>query len=147
MKERSEESPEHPVVVACGQCHGPIDEKPSTPVDARKPCPACGSNTRLFKVHFESKVVVHSTLSMEGREAGGKRPFIEAKVGDDLFKETGEWNQIEQVVDRRSNRYRKRIVDPRTGKVLRNTDEPLTQHQGYGSAKKGKKPKKPSGGG
>ena len=43
---------------------------------------------------------------------------------------------LEQTVDRENNRYRKRVVDSQTGEILRDVDHPLTDHQGYGSAKK-----------
>ena len=43
---------------------------------------------------------------------------------------------LEQGVDRENNRYRKRVVDPQTGRVLRDVDEPLTDPRGFGSAKK-----------
>ena len=57
-------------------------------------------------------------------------------IADQSFNGPGEWNRVEQVVDRRNNRYKKRVVNPRTGKVLRDVDEPLTAHKGYGSPKK-----------
>ena len=43
---------------------------------------------------------------------------------------------LPQVVDRINNRYRKLVIDPQTGEKLRDVDEPLSDHQGYGSAKK-----------
>ena len=47
--------------------------------------------------------------------------------------------QKRRVIDNRSDRYIEHIVDPLTGKVLRDVDEPLSAHQGHGSAKTRKK--------
>jgi hypothetical protein len=40
-----------------------------------------------------------------------------------------------QIVDRLADRYFERVVDPDAGEVLRECDEPLSQHTGRGSAK------------
>ena len=124
------------VTVVCGECGTPIHEEPSIAVDRRQACPSCGSKTRLVKLHIQDQIEFHEMLRMEGHEARRKDPFLEVKVGDDLYRKTGEWNRVEQVVDRRNNRYRKCVVDAGTGKTIRHVDEPLTDHQGYGSAKK-----------
>lgn len=47
-----------------------------------------------------------------------------------------------QIFDRSQNRYMEFLVDLQTGEILRNVDEPLSEHRGRGSAKirKGKTP-------
>jgi len=121
--------------VVCSQCGTALQEEPGAPVADRQPCPSCGSKNRLVSLWLQGQIELHSMLRLKGLEAGRKRPFLKAKVGDDLFRKTGEWNRVEQVVDRRNNRYKKRVVNPRTGKLQRDVDEPLTAHKGYGSAK------------
>lgn len=44
----------------------------------------------------------------------------------------GTWADVTQVVDRVNRRYRKRVVKA-DGTVMRDVDEPLEDHQGYGS--------------
>lgn len=129
----------------CGQCGTPIHEKPGTSLDSRQPCLSCGSKTRLTKVQFEAKAQGRVTLGTKAREPGRKKPFHEAKVGDDFHRKTGKWNSLERTINRRNDRYRERIVDPSTGEVLRDVDEPLSHHVGHGSAKPAKKQFKSKG--
>jgi hypothetical protein len=72
---------------------------------------------------------------LTAKPAGGGKAFMTQKVGASFSYARRKWMDVEQVVDRRLNRYRKRVVDPETGEVLRDVDEPLTDHQRYGSAK------------
>lgn len=44
--------------------------------------------------------------------------------------------QRDLMIDRENDRYFERVVDPETGKVLRICEEPLSQHQGHGTANK-----------
>jgi hypothetical protein len=46
--------------------------------------------------------------------------------------------QLRRVVDRRNNRYFEEIEDPKTGEVVRRVDEPLSDHQGRGDARRAK---------
>ena len=56
------------------------------------------------------------------------------KLGASWSYARHKWMQVHQLVDRRGNRYVKKVEDPETGEVLRDVDEPLTDHQGYGSS-------------
>jgi len=60
---------------------------------------------------------------------------LEFFSGDDLWRKFNRWMHKFQSVDRRNNRYRKQVIDKETGAVIRDVDEPLTTHEGYGSAK------------
>jgi len=115
-----------------------LDEDPSTPVEARTPCPTCGSTARAFKIHLETKIELHSQLGIKARHGGEGKPFQEGKYGDDLHRKTGKWNKLERTIDRCNDRYTERIEDGETGAVIRDVDEPLSQHRGHGSAKKPK---------
>jgi len=72
---------------------------------------------------------------MKARSKEGGKPFLEGKYGDDQFRRTGAWNKIERTIDRRGNRYRELITDEE-GNVVRDVDEPLTDHVGRGDAKR-----------
>ena len=41
----------------------------------------------------------------------------------------------ERLIDRKNNRYREVVKDMKTGDVIHEVDEPLSQHTGHGSAK------------
>ena len=40
-----------------------------------------------------------------------------------------------RLIDRKSNRYKELVMDIEKGGVIREADEPLSQHTGHGSAK------------
>jgi hypothetical protein len=40
--------------------------------------------------------------------------------------------------NRRENRYTEVVKDPETGEIVHEVEEPLSEHRGHGSAKKGK---------
>ena len=61
---------------------------------------------------------------------------FESKDGDSLSIALGRFVELHQLVDHETNRYVKEVVDTATGDVLRNVDEPLTEHQNRGSAKR-----------
>ena len=57
-------------------------------------------------------------------------------TGDDLYHQSGQWNKLDRTIDRLNDRYTELITDPVTGKVIRSCDEPSSQHQGHGTAKR-----------
>ncbi len=80
----------------------------------------------------------------KGREGKRKVATVEFKSGDSLHRDSGRWMKLEQTVDREANRYRKVVIDPDTGRVLRSVDKPLDEHRGHGSAKRKGRPGVPS---
>ena len=74
-------------------------------------------------------------MKIKARYGNGGRPYLESKAGDDLFRDTGEWLSLQRVIDRENDLYKERISNPQTGEVIRYREEPLSQHQGHGSAK------------
>jgi hypothetical protein len=125
-------------VVKCGDCGQFLPENASTPIENRKPCPRCGSAKRAVSVDIQATVSLQSKLGLKARHAKSGRPFMEQMVGDDLQRKTGKWMRIRRVIDRVNNWYREIIHDPTTGKIVHQTEEPLTEHKGHGDAKKSK---------
>ena len=72
---------------------------------------------------------------MKHKRPGNKKPLYESIAGDDLYRKTGQWNKLTQEIDRENDRYRKMIVNPETGEIIRQCDEPLSEHIGRGSDK------------
>jgi hypothetical protein len=74
-------------------------------------------------------------LKLRRRSGPGKKGIrFELIEGDDLTHATGLWATKRQVIDKDNDRYQKRVVEQGSGKVLRDVDEPLSAHRGYGSA-------------
>jgi hypothetical protein len=120
----------------CGQCGKPLSEDPSTPVEQRTACPSCGSTARAFSVVTSSTIEVHGQLRLKGRRASRGKPFIEQTVGSNLHRKTGIWMKLERVIDRARDWYRERVINPETGEGIHDCEEPLSQHQGHGTAKR-----------
>ena len=121
--------------VNCGDCGLLLDEDPGAPLEARQPCPHCGSMTRAFQAQFNATAEVRSSMAAKGRHAGVKKPFTEQLTGADLHRGSGHWMNKSRVIDRDNDRYRELIVDPHTGLVVHECDEPLSEHQGHGDDK------------
>ncbi len=82
---------------------------------------------------------------MKVKHPGEKKPFIEQVSGDDLFRDTGVWRKLDRVIDRDNAAYKEVITDPKTGKVIKHCEEPLSKHTGHGSVQQKKdKPGNPS---
>lgn len=123
--------------VRCGGCSLLLDDRPDADPVNRLPCPACGSRSRAVEVFTEDHAEVHERVGLKARKPGVRRPVLESVSGDDLTVATGTWVRLERTIDRAGGRYRERIVDPTTGQVIRDVDEPLSEHQDHGSAKFG----------
>jgi hypothetical protein len=50
----------------------------------------------------------------------------------------------EETEDRKNNRYTETVIDPDTGEIIHQADEPLSDHLGHGSAKKERDTSSPS---
>ena len=123
-----------PRVVRCGSCNAVLHEVVGEVPPAREPCPVCGSMTQVTDQDLEATVTMRSHLAMSAKPPKGK-PFMLQKVGDSFYRLTGRWHRLHQVIDRRGNRYYKRVEDAETGELVRLVDEPLPEHQGRGSAR------------
>jgi hypothetical protein len=67
-----------------------------------------------------------------------KNPRLEMLIGDDKWKDKGRWVKKTRIIDRDRKRYRETVVDPETGEVIHHCDEPLPEHKGHGSDKRGR---------
>lgn len=82
-----------------------------------------------------AEVRAHGQVSFKGRRRGTRKPFIEGKWGEDLHRLSGVWHRLRRVIDRENSRYVEKIEAP-DGTIVRDVDEPLSDHRGHGSAKK-----------
>ena len=122
--------------VHCSGCQAGLEEDLQAP---RQPCPNCGSLNRVFGVTAGDTTVHHGKVTIKSRHAGGGRPFAEQVHGSDLHRKDGRWVRLDRVIDRHNDRYTERVTDPATGEVIHECDEPLSDHQGRGAAKKRRK--------
>jgi hypothetical protein len=120
-------------VLRCAGCKSLITDSVA-PIAERQACPHCGAVARLAEVVIQASLTVRSTLMYKGKHGGRGKPFAWGKVGDDFFRRSGTWNRLARHFDRDQDAYDEVIIDPATNYVIREVHEPLSAHQGRGSA-------------
>lgn len=125
----------------CGKCDRNRTDDGISITLPRPQCPDCGATSLSYKVKVAAGVTAHTSLGLKNRRPNESKPTIELKQGASYNRDNRRWLEVEQIVDRQNNRYKKKIMDPHTGEILRDDDGKLSDHQGFGDAKyKKKKP-------
>ncbi len=119
----------------CGYEYADGDAAGSQKPDERQPCPTCGSSGITFGKHLESSISLHGMLGVKAKHPNIKKPFVELKTGSNLQYKTGLWAWLVRRTDRDNNQYSEKVTDLTTNEIIHETNEPLDQHQGHGSAK------------
>lgn len=126
----------------CAECRAGLDEPPfglSYP-----PCPRCGSRAVVMNIVDEVRVQDRlKATAKDDRQRSGKKVRWEVIQGAEQSRDSGRWVEKSRLIDRDANRYSERITDLETGEVLRDCQEPLSQHQGHGSAKRSSREEMP----
>ncbi len=124
--------------LTCSDCGKHLSDVPaadrSLPPTGRAPCPGCGSRNWTYSVLIGETVETHDEVRYKGRHLGAKRPHIEGRAGASYHRATGQWNDRRMWLDRERDEYHEVIRDD-SGTVLHKCDEPLSEHQGHGSAR------------
>jgi hypothetical protein len=123
-----------PTVVWCGECGDPLDEAPDLPFEQREPCVRCGTTTRMIAAEASLKVGGFVSFKLLHRRPRVSGWLAEHFQGREQRKSVGDFVEKFRLIDRENNRYIERIVI-QDGTVLRDVDEPLTDHSDHGSAK------------
>ncbi|MFA4906713.1 MAG: zinc ribbon domain-containing protein [archaeon] len=121
--------------IRCKDCGLLLDENPGAKIEDRKPCPGCGSSTRSIYMSIEDRVVVSDSISSKLKSPGIKKPVIETISGSELYKRENILVNKERIIDRKHNRYHEKVVDPKTGEIIHEVEEPLSDHRKHGNAK------------
>lgn len=83
---------------------------------------------------------MRASLTAKGKHAGatGRRKwFVETFSGADWSHRLQRFVRKQRTIDRDNDCYVEKVVDPETDEVLRDVQEPLSDHRGRGSAKSG----------
>jgi hypothetical protein len=127
--------------ILCGGCSAQLkDALPSAAVEARIPCPSCGSTTRIYHAFIVESIKARDGLGMKAKRPGEKRPYVESKNVPHYSHSRAKLVHREQLLDRDNDRYFERVTDYETGAIIHECDEPLSQHIGHGSDTKNRKP-------
>ena len=74
---------------------------------------------------------------MDSQLSSRKGRKLEFVSGADYFRSGQRWHRVERIIDFANDRYDEVVTDESTGAVIRSCHEPLSEHQGRGSAGRG----------
>ncbi|SFN52028.1 hypothetical protein [Dokdonella immobilis] len=117
----------------CQNCNAELWEVPGAP---RLPCPACWGLGRNATEVCVDAVGFHESYRLKHKRPGVKRALAEERNELSYFVRDGEWHRRQILVDRQNDIYREHIVRLKTGEVVVNKEEKLSEHLGHGDAKK-----------
>ena len=83
-------------------------------------------------------------MRFKAKRPGHKKPIYEGCYEPSVQRTTGIMMRLERFFDRINDWYRERVSNPKTGEVVHSCEEPLSKHQGHGSAKNGKQDAQPT---
>ena len=119
--------------VHCGACDYFFNDSENS--EGLPDCPKCGFSVKtIFPLGQVGRL--QGALCIKSIPPEGGRWISKSESKHSHFKRDDEQHYIERVIDRGNNHYYERIINKETGEVVREVEEPLTEHQGRGSAKK-----------
>ena len=121
--------------IMCGDCDALIGvlEGEAPPKGLR--CRRCGSDKLTVLITVEDEGEAHEQLDLAVRSGGGGKPVRKVRSGDSYSHDRQKWVELHRDVNRLEDRYHEIVRDLETGEVLHECEEPLSEHQGHGSAK------------
>lgn len=143
MKENSK----NPIEVYCKGCELKLDPKVDPFWEGKenpKPCPKCGSIYRQLHLAFSEEVPPMyddvTLVATTRKETGGKKLVAKGKFGTELHHDTNTLQERDRFIDLIKGTYYERISNVSSG-FFEEVNEPLSDHQGHGSAKNSTKGK------
>jgi len=112
-----------------------LTEAPGLASGLRKRCPSCGSIARKYAVSTDGELKPVGILRARGFAKSPSKWFKEVIKGADWSTRLKRWVQQVRIIDRRRDRYTEKVIDPETGEVMRDIEEPLSKHTQRGSAR------------
>jgi hypothetical protein len=125
------------VRAVCGDCAAQLSRNWIHEKEPQ-PCARCGSLKKSIEVNLVDNLEFHHNERAKLRDpacSARKNPRIDSFSGYDLRKSDGRWIKKDRVIDKINNLYKEHIQDPKTGEIVRDVEEPLSDHVGHGSAK------------
>jgi len=95
---------------------------------------------RIYDCAITEKIGIAVRMGMKAKRQGKGKPFIEQVTEADIQRITNKHMHLDRVINRENDLYKEVVTDPKTGEIIHQCEEPLSKHQGHGSAKRNKKP-------
>jgi len=96
------------------------------------------SEPEPLEVAAKDEFRIRSSFAMKSKDAtkaGKRRVPGEQFVGDNYHEKSKKWNTKVRIIDRVNDWYYEEVRDGDTGALIHLCDEPLSEHDGHGSAK------------
>ncbi len=102
-------------------------------IDHDTPCPGCGGEkVPLFEKPDDTGFVW--VMQLKVPRNGRRKAPIESRASV-VRNRDGRWVQTSRTINRLDDSYTETVLDQLTGQEIHRCDEPLSAHQGHGSAK------------
>jgi len=109
----------------CQNCKKELNE-------GQKPCPYCGSEKRDIKVEVREEIKIRESLRGRQKRKGFKKFMVEFLQGwfpSKNKKEFPDGVQKTRLIDKKNDKYQEKVIDEKTGKIVVNKDEKLSEHK------------------
>lgn len=116
----------------CAKCDAHLFEPSGVPASQ---CPVCGGVARSIAVRIDDGIRFHDGHRAKAYRAGSSEFFLDARSGPSYYRVGAEWHHVVRVIDRENDRYTELVRVLSTGEIIREIDEPLSQHTGRGGSK------------
>jgi len=127
------------MAIKCGDCGRHLPSEMLATELVRNPCPVCGSTKQHIALNFFEEATLKLRDWMKGKikdvtRRSKEKVRREFFYGSDQRKSCGEYIYKEREIDRDDNRYRE-LIRSESGEIIRDVDQPLSDHINHGSAK------------
>ncbi|MGZ8982707.1 MAG: hypothetical protein ACXW11_01975 [Methylotenera sp.] len=75
-------------------------------------------------------------MVVKAKGLGQKKPHVELKQGPSHSHKLGKSVEHVRLIDRGNDRYFEKVTDYESGELIHHDEEPLSEHNGHGTAKK-----------
>ena len=127
--------------VKCLNCSSDLPSKWARTVE--QPCPECGSTELAITMDIVENMSLHECLKgrvKDSNRSSRENPRVRFQVGDSYSRRLKKWVKRNMRVDRDRDLYQEVVMDPDTGAIIHECEEPLSQHRGHGSARRAPSP-------
>ena len=119
----------------CADCGNNMGEYTSDKETVDK-CSKCGSHNLSRLVTLSDGIEFHENIKgRSNKMPGKKKPYSEFQGGEEWSVDKKCYVDKVRRIDRANDVYYEKVVDKKTGEVIHECSEPLSQHFGHGSAK------------
>lgn len=91
---------------------------------------------RIHNVSITENIIVRDGYGLKAKRPGQKKPYVEELSMPDYSYSREKQVLKQRVIDRDNDQYFEKVTDYETEEVIHHCEEPLSQHQGHGDAKR-----------